>query len=324
MSGIESLLVTGANGFVGRSFVHYLDSLPVEALPNSLCLVSRGGKFPFTGSLVHKTNLTFQSADLLEPWLFKFPATHIAHFAADGSASAYSPEAAMKFLKITSNLNKWVLGLDRPILFFASSGACFGHFGLNDEFYSPATIIGKGNDAELIYLRKKELIRSRLQAEESLLELEAIGKLDLRVGRLFSFIGNSLYKKSQYAVNDFISMALSKGVIDIKGDPNTVRSYLSESDMADWIYKSFSIELETKILSIGSAIPVSIYDLANKVKSITGAEIQTREINEPGDTYVADNRETLAALGVSERISWQNALETYVTYFREMRENEKK
>ncbi len=324
MSGIESLLVTGANGFVGRSFVQYLDSLPVEALPNNLCLVSRNGKFPFTGSLALKTNLTFQDADLLEPWLIEFPATHIAHFAADGSFNAYSPEAAMKFLKITNNLSAWALGLDRPMLFFASSGACFGHFGLNDEFYSPETIIRNRNNSELNYFRKKELIRSRLQAEESLLELEAIGKLDLRIGRLFSFIGNSLYNKSQYAVNDFISMALSKGVIKIKGDPNTIRSYLSESDMADWIYKSFSNELKTKILSIGSAIPVSIYDLANKVKSITGAEIQTSEINEPGDIYVADNRETLAALGVPEPISWQNALEAYVTYFREMRENEKK
>jgi nucleoside-diphosphate-sugar epimerase len=320
---IEALLVTGSNGFVGRSFINFLDTLPVDALPNRLCLVSRDGKYPSTGTLNHKTNLTFLVADLLDPWLFTFPATHIAHFAADGSANAYSPEAAMKFLKITANLNKWVLGLDSPMLFFASSGACFGHFSLDGEFYSPETITRKENDSDLIHFRKKELISSRLQAEESLLELEAFGKLDLRIGRLFSFIGNSLYNKSQYAVNDFISMALSKGVIAIKGNPNTVRSYLSESEMADWIYRSFSTDLDAKILTIGSATPVSIYDLANHVKSITGAEIQIKEVNELGDTYVADNRKTLAALGVSEVISWQNALQTYVTFFREMRENEK-
>lgn len=323
MNRIEALMVTGSNGFVGRSFINYLNSLPTEALPNRLCLVTRDGKLPWLGNLQNRTNVTFEVADLLEPWLFTFPATHVAHFAADGSAEAYSTQAAMKFFKITDNLCKWVVGLDRPTLFFASSGACFGHFRLDGEFYSPKTIVGNEKASDLTHFRKKELIRSRIQSEELLIELDVLGKLDLRIGRLFSFIGNALYNKPQYAVNDFISMALSKGVIEIKGDPNTVRSYLSEIDMAHWIYKSLGIEAETKILSIGSAIPVTIYDLANQVKALTGTEIRIRDSNELGDIYVPDNRETLATLGVSESISWQNALKTYVAYFRETREYEK-
>jgi len=318
---IESLLVTGVNGFVGRSFLKYLDSLAEVDLPKKICLVSRDGKFPTLEKLQQKTELFYVTADLEESWSFSFPATHIAHFAADGSTSAYSIAAADKFIRISVNLENWILGLNCPTVFFASSGACFGRVSLSNEAQLQFQEVEGLSIRNRLEEDKAQLIRSRLQAEESLLNLESSGLIDLRIGRLFSFIGNSLFNKPQYAVNAFIEMGLSGAEIQIKGDPMTVRSYLSECDMADWIYKSINQKIESKYLEIGSTQPVTILELANEISAQTGTKVKLPKSYQPGDLYVANSIETQTLLGVTETISWQNALESYITFSREMRNN---
>ena len=318
---IEALLITGSNGFVGRSFLKYLDTLPIGELPLKVCIVARGGKFPEIKNLELKTEVSFVVADLEEPWVFSFPATHIAHFAADGSTNAYSIDASQKFLRIARNLEKWSAALNCPTIFFASSGACFGHVALNGEVDLSGRETNNFSSGDKISENKYHLIQSRIQAEQSLLLLEAAGKIDLRLGRLFSFIGDSLFNKPQYAVNAFVNMALSSSEIEVLGDPRTIRSYLSEYDMANWIYKSLCQKIDSNYLAIGSANPVTILELANEVSAQTGAKVCLPKSFEPGDIYVANSLETQKLLNVTETISWQNALKSYITFSREMHKN---
>lgn len=323
MHQIEALLITGSNGFVGRGFLKYLETLPADNLPLKVCVVSRDGKFPEIKSLELKTKVSFIAADLEQPWEFSFFATHIAHFAADGSVDAYSADASEKFLRITRNLENWSVRLNCPTIFLASSGACFGYVPLNSE----VQILGRGannfSSGMKTSEKKTQFIQSRIHAEESLLMLESLGEIDLRIGRLFSFIGNSLFNKPLYAVNSFINMALSSSRIEVLGDPGTIRSYLSEYDMANWIFKSLCQKINSKYLVIGSANPVTILELANEVGAQTGTKVHLPKTFEPGDVYVANSLETQKLLNVTETISWQNALETYITFSREMRKNGK-
>lgn len=321
MGVVQALLVTGANGFVGRSFLKYLDTVPTNDLPLKVCIVSRDEKFPATATLKLRMEVSFVVADLEEPWEFSFPATHIAHFAADGSTNAYSTVAAEKFLRITRNLEKWIVGLECPTIFLASSGACFGYVPLKSEVYLSGRGTSNISGGIRVSEEKAPLIQSRIQAEESLLLLESSGAIDLRIGRLFSFIGNSLYNKPQYAVNYFVNMALSSSVIEVLGDPRTIRSYLSEYDMANWIYKSLRKKIDPNYLAIGSANSVTILELANEVSAQTGAKVHLPKSFEPGDIYIADNLETQKLLNVTETISWQNALTRYITFSREMHKN---
>jgi len=321
MPQIEALLITGSNGFVGRSFLKYLDTLSTAELPPKVCVVARGGKFPEIKNLELKTEVSFVAADLEEPWEFSFPATHVAHFAADGSANAYSMAASQKFIRITRNLEKWSAVLNCPTIFLASSGACFGYVPLNSEVHKPGRETNNFSSGDKISENKYHLIQSRIQAEQSLLLLEAAGKIDLRLGRLFSFIGDSLFNKPQYAVNAFVNMALSSSEIEVVGDPRTIRSYLSEHDMANWIYKSLCQKIGSSYLAIGSANPVTILELANEVGAQTGAKVRLPKSFEPGDIYVANSLETQKLLNVTETISWQNALKSYITFSREMHKN---
>jgi len=315
---IQALLITGSNGFVGHSFLKFLETLPVSDLPQQICLVSRTEKFPDVRSLELKTKVLFVTSDLEKPWEFTFPATHIAHFAADGSKAAYSIDAAQKFLSITRNLENWIVALNCPTIFLASSGACFGYVPLNVDVHLLALETDDFSRRTKISDKKVPLIESRIKAEESLLLLESLGKINLRIGRLYSFIGNSLYNKPQYAVNSFVNMALSTSEIEVLGDPSTIRSYLSEYDMANWIYKSLCQKINSNYLAIGSANPVTILELANEVSAQTGAKVRLPKSFEPGDIYVANSLETQKLLNVTETISWQNALERYITFSREM------
>lgn len=297
MEPLKSLLITGSNGFVGQSYLQYLNTLPANEMPDEICLITRNGNSKWLGNLENKTNIRILSRNLENPWNFNFKATHIAHFAANGSESAYSTESALKFNQIVANLIDWTKSLSKPIVFLASSGACYG----------------SKNE------RKIELIRSRLLAEQNLRKLHDEGCIDLRIGRLFSFIGHFLIDKPHYAVAGLVDMALSKSLIEITGNPMTIRSYLDASEMSDWIHRSMQIETTDQILDIGSSEKVTILKLAEEISTLTGADIKKLPTSATPESYFANNAETLEILGVKQAITWQNSLEEYIKFAKNRR-----
>jgi nucleoside-diphosphate-sugar epimerase len=297
MQAHQSLLITGPNGFVGQSYLQYLNSLPADKIPGSICLVTRTGHANWLYELKNKTNISVLKCDLENTWKFKFKATHIAHFAADGSEYAYSKDASIKFNRIVGNLMDWTRDLNKPVIFFASSGACYSQ---NDE-------------------RKIELIRSRLLAEKNLQNLHEEGIIDLRIGRLFSFIGNFLIKKPHYAVTALVEMALSNSLMEILGNPLTIRSYLDASEMSHWIHRAMEIEPIDQILDIGSSKKLTILDMAEEISKLTGAEIRKAPNSGLPENYFANNAKTLEILGVKQAITWQNSLHTYIDFARNWR-----
>ncbi len=299
MQRINELLITGANGFVGQSYLQYLDSLSENELPEQICLVSRNGTVNNIGALQSKTKVRVVEADLELDWAFDFKATHIAHFAGDGTGNAYTNDSAEKFIKIVLNLKKWARSLDRPIIFFASSGACYG--GVNSN--------------------KSELIRSRLNGEHEMLDYHEKNILDLRIGRLFSFIGNFMIDKPQYAVTSLVDSALNNSSMIITGNPQNVRSYLNASDMSSWIHKSLQVDRVNQFLDIGSRDKLTILDLAKQISLITGAEVLEHPYLDKKEEYFAKNSNTLKILEVKETISWQNSLQQYINFVKESRLN---
>lgn len=315
MTRIRSLLVTGSKGFVGSSFLDYLSTLPVEERPLNLGLVTRNGSPRFPEELAAHTTITHIQAELMNPWKFRYPATHIAHFAADGSASAYSKVAADKFISMAEHLVSWSAELNSPTVFLASSGACFGHLPIGDgiRLVDSASVE-----------KKAVFVQSRVSAENKLKEAQSKGQLDLRIGRLYSFIGKHLYEKPHYAVSSFVNMALNEGRIEVEGSPRTTRSYLSADDMADWIYASLRPGVGSEILSVGSEIPVTMKELADYIAEKTGSSVTLKNPQVVGDYYVANNEKTRGRLLVQERASWQTSVDEYIAFVVETRSNERR
>jgi len=244
-------------------------------------------------------------ADLLDQWKFDNSVTHVLQLTADGSENAYSQKASDDFVIFARRLIEWCEMLShKPVVVHASSGACFGYFRLNSDVGSNNGTSSTSNEA----WSKANFVEGRLKAERLLQQAHDLNKFDLRIARLYSFIGEHIREKIHYAVPSFISMAKSSGVIRLAGDPMTVRSYLSAFDMASWIVATLQSDQELALLSIGSSVPVTMIDLAEFVAKQFSAKVIVNDQHKIGDLYIADNELTKDLLKVDETISWQEAL----------------
>lgn len=299
LSKVTKLAITGANGFVGKSIVDHISNLPQVNMPNELCLITRKGlNFKLEDSLVNRTSEVHQN--LTEKWRLPRDITHVLNLAADGSRSPYSSEACRDFEKISKNLVSWISSAGEKVtVFHASSGACFGRKPLD------------GTDASRDI--KEEFITNRIKVENILAESSTLIGFDLRVGRLFTFAGINLLGKPQYALNDFIDMALKDGKIVIRGNPKTQRSYLHQTDMSVWILKTLINDEPYVDLQIGSNEVVTLEALAEYVAKETNAVVETSGFLSNGDIYVPENSATRTKLGVVETIDWKNAVSEMIS-----------
>ena len=297
----ESLLITGANGFVGQSVLDQIVSLPEGQRPRGITVATRR-EFPKINWFISQgLNINSVIADLIEPWKFNRDFSHVIQLAADGSSNAYSDASSRDFVKISEQLIQWCQLSKNPIeVFHASSGACFGYQALNKVQSSP------------IDWNKENFVNGRLQAERMLKDAQDDGNLNLRIGRLYSFLGRHIATKTQYAAPSFAIMAKRDGVVRITGNPATVRSYLDASDMSDWILKSLINANCKNPLSIGSSTEVTILELAHEIARLIGVEVKIESNSTQPDRYVADNEETKVTLGVQETKTWKESVLEFI------------
>jgi len=295
MEQIESLLITGSNGFVGQSFLDYLISLPDQNMPKELYLANRSPIVDRQTKLLNNTKIHRIEVDLVEPWKFDFKVSHILNLAADGSKSSYSSESSRNFIKIGENLCNWIKRSRPKVLVHASSGACFG--------LKPIKLNKDG------FQNKSEFIESRLQIEEHITRICNEIKIRSVVARLFTFIGPQLLNKKQYAISSFIHDAVNNGVINVKGNKNTIRSYMHESTMSMWLYNCLINPNAKNVVSIGSSDSVKIAELAEYISRLTGAVINYIYPNAPGDRYVAKNKKEMQFLDLDEGVNWRQSVQ---------------
>jgi nucleoside-diphosphate-sugar epimerase len=298
LSNMESLLITGANGFVGQAIIQKLGTLNPRNLPREIVLVTRNGlKVNLPLSLREITCVVSQ--DLTKPWNIPHQSSHVINLAADGSHAPYSKEASDSFILIGRNLINWIKNLEAHVdLFHASSGACFDYVSSDKSKH-----LSNG---------KVEFINSRIQVEEELVRASKNNDLRLSIGRLFTFSGNLILQKNQYAITEFIKSGLCERHIRVNGNAETVRSYLHEDAMAHWVLRATINPVELNPLQIGSNQPVTIKELAEYVAEITGAEVTYASTSQPPDFYLPNNEETRSSLAVNEGTTWKIAVQEMI------------
>jgi len=99
-------------------------------------------------------------------------------------------------------------------------------------------------------------------------------KLPIIILRPFAFIGPYQDIEKPWAINNFIRDAILGGPIRILGNGKTERSYLYASDMAYCILKSLIDGQIGEIYNLGSNTPISLNDLAFKIKNQSPSEIE--------------------------------------------------
>ena len=298
LSAVDSLLITGTNGFVGRSIIDQIAKVDSRQLPKELLLVTRQG-LDFDLPISLKDITTVLNHDLTQKWKFDKEVSHVINLAADGSRSPYSTAANNTFTSIVSNLVTWVSTFQKsPRIFHASSGACSGFRPISNSIEASDT--------------KSSFSRNRLAAELTLKKASSDLGFELSIGRLFTFSGVYLLEKRHYAISDFIKSAIATKVIRISGDPNTVRSYLHQDAMANWILQALVCKEPHTNLEIGSSEMVTIRELAEFVAQETSASISFPTEPHYGDIYLPDNEETKDKLGVIEGVNWKIAVQEMI------------
>lgn len=294
----RNLLITGGTGYIGKSILDFISNQQQDKHPKQIFLLSRTNS-----DLNYPKNLNIKwvKHDLGNPWKFDdLPHNlDIIHLAADGSPTAYSKDSTRNYLQISKNLSTWIKTNEFRSIFFASSGACSKYEPL------PGTPIDN---------KKQIFVNGRIEAENIFLNSISERGIPYSIGRLYTFIGRRILSKKQYAVSEFIHSAVNKREVVIRSNPNTVRSYLSESDMAKWILTSVEKDHPINRIQIGSKKAVTIIELASKICDLTGATLKIEPKNEFGDIYLPDTDETCAILGVKEELAWENSLSDVVNY----------
>jgi len=298
LNKVDSLLVTGSNGFVGQSIIEKLGSLERENLPSEIVLVTRNGlNSELPTSLRDISHVVRQ--DLTKPWTFPHQSSHVINLAADGSYAPYSKQSSDSFCLIGRNLINWIKSLDSQVnLFHASSGACFDHKG--------------SNSSEYLLNGKREFVNSRIQVEEELTKELSGSGLRFSIGRLFTFSGKLLLQKDQYAITEFIKTGLLEGHIQVKGNRETVRSYLHEDAMAHWILRATIDPVGLNPLQIGSSEAVTMKQLAEFVAEKTAAKVTFAPSSKAPDIYLPNNEDTRSSLGVDEGTTWKIAVQEMI------------
>jgi nucleoside-diphosphate-sugar epimerase len=110
--------------------------------------------------------------------------------------------------------------------------------------------------------------------------------------------------------------AIDSGVIAVKGDPQTLRSYLHQETMAQWILAELTHRTPTTDLQIGSTIPVSILELAEYIATKANARVHYPLEYEPGDKYIPTNSNTPTKLGLTEGKGWKSAVDEMIESLR--------
>lgn len=302
------ILFTGGTGFFGKSFLRYWSDIFDTKDPLfHLTILSRNTvsfkkKYPEYSNLdwVH-----FKNSDILDSNTFKNEKnnyTHIIHAAAD-STNGYSVDPVYRFEQIslgTKNILEFAVNSNIQYLLFTSSGAVYGK--QPNSFNSiPENYNGTPDSLSInsIYGLSK-----RIAENICCLYSEKYG-IKTIIARCFAFGGPDLPINKHYALGNFINDVKNNKEITINGDGKTIRSYLHQNDLSEWIFQLLIKGKDRNAYNVGSKHGLTIFELAQKIKLISKNDkkiiILNSNLNHTNDIYLPDISKIESEIGVIEK-----------------------
>lgn len=142
--------------------------------------------------------------------------------------------------------------------------------------------------------------------------------MNVKIARLFAFVGPYLPTDKHYAIGNFIRDALNGGPIVVTGDGTTVRSYLYAADMVIWLLNILCFGQGTQPYNVGSDVAVTISDLATMIAAQFNPEpsvtIMQSIATGKTDRYVPDVRRTRSEFELPENINLKDSIKKTISY----------
>jgi dTDP-glucose 4,6-dehydratase len=307
------LLLTGGTGFFGRAMLRHNFSLDHSAACEIVLLSRHPEQFlaaypEFSGH----SSITFLKGDIQQrdslPWDQTF--THVLHAATDSTIGP-SLTPLQRFDQIvegTRNILDLTVATGAHHFLLTSSGAIYGPqpadlAAIPEEWPGSPPLA----DPSTAYGQAK-------RAAEHLCAL--VGEqhgLETVVARCFAFVGPDLPLDVHFAIGNFIRDALTADAITVAGDGTALRTYLHQSDLAQWLFTLLEHGHPGQAYNVGSDEVISIAALAHLVRDVLAPEKPVHILGQPDpgaarNRYVPDIRKAQQDLGLSVTIPLAEAI----------------
>jgi nucleoside-diphosphate-sugar epimerase len=259
------ILLTGGTGFVGRTLLDHLQK--VRHSDTQVVVLSRNPsefvvRFP---EYAGKPWLHFVKGDVLERIDGIGAISDVIHAAADTHETSDDIIWVEQIVTGTRRMLDLAVRFGASRFLFVSSGAIYGpqpaSLACMSETY------GGAPDTTLLSSTYGQAKRT---AEQLCTIFQHRHGLNTLTARCFSFVGEHVPLHGPYAIGNFIADALDPDCSEIvvKGDGQTIRTYLDGEDMARWLLKILTCGTKGLAYNVGSSEPVTIADLASTVARV--------------------------------------------------------
>ena len=304
-------VVTGGAGFLGSHLCERLldDGYEVIALDNFLT-----GTPANVEHLMERDGFRLIRADVTEYVHVPGPVDQVLHFASPASPIDYLllPIETMKVGSI-GTLHALGLAKEKGARFvLASTSETYGDPQVHPQ---PESYWGHVNPVgpRGVYDEAKRF------AEALTMAYRRTHGVDTAVLRIFNTFGPRMRPNDGRAIPTFIRQALNGEPLTVAGDGSQTRSVCYVDDLVEGIMRLMRSELEGPV-NIGNPHELSMLDLANRVKELTGSTSAIAFIPRPEDDPTVRQPDiTLAKreLGWEPKIELDEGLGRTIEWFRE-------
>jgi len=261
--GGHRIFLTGGTGFVGKSLLDYFGLVAQRhGADFEVCVLSRDPSRFIERNLRYAglSWLEWVAGDLSRPPTGLGRFTDVIHAAADTHGVVGGVQWIEQIVWGTRSLLDFALAHGCERFLAMSSGAVYGpqpahltHLAEDYPGAPPTTLVTS------VYGQAK-----RLAEQLCTLYWQEHGLRTVNA-RCFSLVSEHVPLAGPYAIGNFIGDALAGGPLRIKGNGNTVRSYLYGLDMAHWVVTLLLYGEAGQVYNVGSDVAISIRQLAELV-----------------------------------------------------------
>ena len=258
----EKLLITGATGMIGSYLLESL--LRVCQIQDcnfkEIKVLSLRGDFSSIKHLEVFKNIVFEVFDARNQKLID-GFDYVVHAASPSSPKYFLPQLEMD--KINSEILDQIVSRETKRLLFLSSGEVYG--------VSKAKPLKEEDLNDVVFDETRSSYPlSKLKAEEKCLDLEQKFSVKVQIARLFHTFGPGLREKDGRSFADFLWSAARGDRPTLKSSGSDVRTFLYTLDAVLGFIMLLTGKTNRSIINVGSSIPYSIHDFANRISSHAG------------------------------------------------------
>jgi UDP-glucuronate decarboxylase len=315
---IKTALVTGGAGFIGS---HLIDALIAEGA-QVLCVDNlQTGRPANLKHLDNEPRFDFVEADVIDRLpakvrLGKTRFSHVYHLACAASPPHYQADPEHTMLTC-------VLGTRNLLRFAEEQGARFLLTSTSEVYGDPEVHPQPESYRGWVSCTGPRACydEGKRAAETLTFDFARMGRVDVRVARIFNTYGPRMRPDDGRVVSNVICQAIAGDPITVYGDGSQTRSFCYVSDMVDGLLRLMNSEPAPGApVNLGNPTELTVIDLVTRVLALTGSRSEVIHMPLPVDDprrRRPDIARAEAILGWSPKVDLQTGLEAAAAWFAE-------